>query len=198
MSKKQKQQALLAVLAVILVIMGGRRLGSLLSADGAGGSKGRSYGARNAGRGETDWQATLPEVEELQLSALEVASDELVEGRNPFQSGRPAPPPPRPQVSESDIRARIEAARQRRTTEVTAPARPPAPRPPAIDVVYLGSFGSGRMRLAVFTDGSEIFNVPEGDILKEKFVVVKIGMESADLGFVEFPDAPAKRLEIGG
>ena len=65
-------------------------------------------------------------------------------------------------------------------------------------MVFLGSFGSGRMRLAVFTDGSEIFNVPEGDVLKDKFVVVKIGMESADLGFVGFPDAPAKRLEIGG
>jgi len=65
-------------------------------------------------------------------------------------------------------------------------------------VVYLGSFSSGRMRLAVFTDGAEIFNVPEGETLKEKFVVVKIGIESADLGFVGFPDAPAQRLEIGG
>jgi hypothetical protein len=64
--------------------------------------------------------------------------------------------------------------------------------------VYLGSFGSEEKRLAVFTDGSEIFNVPEGETLKDKFVVVKIGMESADVGFVGFPDTPAKRLEIGG
>ncbi len=197
MSKKQKQQALLAVLALILVIAAGRRLGSLFSVDSFSGSGGRSSGGRTTGLAEQDWRTTLPEVEELHSSALVMGTEALSEGRDPFQAGRPEPPP-RPKPTESDLRQRIEEARQRRTTEVTAPVRPPAPRPPAIDVVYLGNFGNGRRRLAVFTDGSEIFNVPEGDILKDKFVLVKIGMESADLGFVGFPEAPAQRLEIGG
>jgi len=200
LSKKQRQQALLAVLALILVIVAGRRLGSLFSVDSFSGSGGRSSGGRTTGLAEQDWRTTLPEVEELHSSALEVGTEALSEGRDPFQAGRPEPPP-QPKPTESDIRQRIEEARQRRATEVTevaAPVRPPVPRPPAIDVVYLGSFGNGRKRLAVFTDGSEIFNVPEGDILKDKFVVVKIGMESADLGFIGFPEAPAKRLEIGG
>jgi hypothetical protein len=197
LSKKQKQQALLAVLALILVIAAGRRLGSLFSVDSFSGSGGRSSGGRTTGLAEQDWRTTLPEVEELHSSALVMGTEALSEGRDPFQAGRPEPPP-RPKPTESDLRQRIEEARQRRTTEVTAPVRPPAPRPPAIDVVYLGNFGNGRRRLAVFTDGSEIFNVPEGDILKDKFVLVKIGMESADLGFVGFPEAPAQRLEIGG
>lgn len=197
MSKKQKQQALLAVLALFLVVLAGRRLGSLFAADSVGRAGSRSSDSRAKGGAGEAWRDALPEIEELDLSALEVATEALSEGRDPFQIGRPEPPP-RPRPEESDIRRRIEEARQRRTTEVTAPVRPAAPSPPAVDVVYLGSFGSGRMRLAVFTDGSEIFNVPEGDVLKEKFVVVKIGMESADLGFVGFPDAPAKRLEIGG
>jgi hypothetical protein len=139
-------------------------------------------------------------VEELQLSELEVGTEVLNQGRNPFQIRQAAPPPPPvPEPSESDLRRRLEEARQRQEDKGPEPdRRPAAPMPPTIDVVYLGSFGSGRMRLAVFSDGNEIFNVPEGDVLKEKFVVVKIGLESADLGFVGFPEAPAKRLEIGG
>lgn len=185
------------MLAVILVLLIGRQLGSVFSAAGPGGAGGRPSGSRDADSAGENWRATLPVVEELRLGALEVGTEALSEGRDPFQTSRPEPPP-RPEPAESDIRQRIEEARQRRTTDVAAAARPPVPRPPAIDVVYLGSFGSGRKRLAVFTDGNEIFNVPEGDVLKDKFVVVKIGMESADLGFVGFPEAPAERLEIGG
>ncbi len=79
-----------------------------------------------------------------------------------------------------------------------ASERPARPTPPPVDVVFLGSFGHEELRLAVFTDGNEIFNVSEGSVLKDKFLVVKIGFESADLGFVGFPDAPTQRLEIGG
>lgn len=195
MTKPQKQKALLALLLLVFLVMAGRQLGSVLT---WGASPGRSSGTRFSAGPEDDWRASLPSVEELQIEALSVEAESYSEGRDPFQLGRPPAPPPQPRPSESDLRRRIEEARQRRTTEVVEPARPPAPLPPAIDVVYLGSFGSGRMRLAVFTDGAEIFNVPEGQTLKKKFVVVKIGVESADLGFVGFPDAPAKRLEIGG
>jgi len=187
----------LGVLAVALVVIVGRQFGSLLPGDSFGGAGSRSSAGRGTGAEGSEWRETLPQVEVLRLGALEAGTQELSEGRDPFQI-RQSAPPPRPRPDQSDIRKRIEEARRRQTTEVTAPARPPAPTPPPIDVVFLGCFGSGRMRLAVFTDGSEIFNVPEGDVLKDKFVVVKIGMESADLGFVGFPDAPAKRLEIGG
>ena len=50
----------------------------------------------------------------------------------------------------------------------------------------------------MFSDGKEIFNAFEGGVLKGNFVVDKIGYESADLKFVGFPDAPAKRLAVGG
>ncbi len=194
MSKQRRQQLLLGVLVLALLLVAGRQLAPLLSPDSS--SARRAAGGPDLDR--TDWQNSLPQVEELRLSALEVDADDLNASRDPFQIRQEAPPQRRPEPSQEDLRRRIEEARQRQQTQVQTPARPPAPTPPAVDVVYLGSFGSGRMRLAVFTDGNEIFNVPEGKVLKEKFVVVKIGLESADLGFVGFPDAPAKRLEIGG
>lgn len=198
MSKKRRQQVMLALLALVFVVLLGRQLGSVFTESGFGAPGGRSSGGRRAGTGTEDWREKLPQVEELRLTALDEATEALHEGRDPFQIRRAAPPPPRPEPSESDIRKRIEEARMRQQIATPAPVRPQAPMPPPIDVVYLGSFGHGRVRLAVFTDGDDIYNVPEGDVLNDKFVVVKIGLESADLGFVGFPDAPAKRLEIGG
>ena len=100
----------------------------------------------------------------------------------------PGPNPWRP-IFGSESRKLDNAARNRRRP---LSVRPDRDLPPSMWCIC------GRLRLAVFSDGQEIFNVPEGDVLKEKFVVVKIGLESADLGFVGFPDTPAKRLEIGG
>ena len=50
----------------------------------------------------------------------------------------------------------------------------------------------------MFTDGREIFNALAGDVLQDKFIVEKIGLESADIGFVGFPEEPALRLAAGG
>ena len=52
--------------------------------------------------------------------------------------------------------------------------------------------------IAVFSDGKEILNAFAGDVLHQEFVVRSIGFESADIGFVNFPDEPAKRLAVGG
>ena len=70
--------------------------------------------------------------------------------------------------------------------------------PPPVDVAFLGSFGPDRGRIAVFTDGTDLYNARIGDVVKAHFVVEAIGYESADLKFVNFPDAPAQRLEAGG
>jgi hypothetical protein len=67
-----------------------------------------------------------------------------------------------------------------------------------VDVVFLGSFGPDGRRIAVFSDGTDIYNVLQGGILKRVFRVDKIGFESADLGFVDFPDEPSQRLAAGG
>ena len=54
--------------------------------------------------------------------------------------------------------------------------------------------------MAVFADeaGENLYNARAGDVLEGKFIVDRIGYESVDLKFVGFPDAPAKRLPIGG
>ena len=134
---------------------------------------------------------------ELRVADLEREPGDYAPGRDPFRFG--APPPPsacrKPAPPLDALRRAEEAlAAQEQPEEAT----PPKPVPPPVDVVYLGSFGSEKQRLAVFSNGKAIFNVLEGGVLNEKFIVVRIGFESVDVGFVGFPDAPPERLAVGG
>lgn len=200
MTKKRRQWILFIVLAVVLAVVAWRQLGPLIAGTPAESSvRGGHPGTRTTRESDLLGQE-LPVVEELRLADLEQASGQYSPGRDPFQFGQTAQPP------QSKTARDAAAARRRELRDSQAKKPSPqavrptasAPQLPTVDVVFLGSFGPETRRLAVFSDGADIYNVLEGEILKEQFVVVRIGFESADVGFVGFPDAPAKRLEIGG
>ena len=195
MSRRRRQQILLAALLVVLAVAIWWRFGSRLVGDG-GDATGRFAEVGFASRSSSVDTGTLPEVVDLRLDDLQAVSGEFEQGRDPFRLRQPEPAPP--SDTRSALREAMEKARQAQEVEEAVQTAPSRPRPPAVDVVFLGSFGPASLRLAVFTDGKEIFNVGRGDVLKDKFVVVRIGFESADLGFVGFPEVPAQRLEIGG
>ena len=197
MSSERKKRLLALALAVIMAFVAWRQLAPYVAKIGSGGTGLSSTG--RAGRGGESEASPLPEVVDLRLDELEMEPDRFSSERDPFRFGVERKPPPQPptQDSESAMRRALREAKEREQLD-TAPRTPPAPKPPPIDVAFLGSFGPQNRKLAVFSDGSDIFNVFEGDQLNEKFYVVKIGLESADIGFVEFPEAPAQRLEVGG
>lgn len=126
--------------------------------------------------------------------AGEVAA-EYEPGRDPFRFYEPPPPPPPPPKPQPPPPPQPVAP-----VTPPPPVAPPKPQPPPIDVEYLGSFGPAEAPIAVFTgaDGEEIWNVRVGGVIEEKFRVVRIGYESVDLGYVDFPDEPPARLPVGG
>lgn len=127
---------------------------------------------------------------ELATADLEGTAGEYQIGRDLFRYGaapRPTPPP---------VERTAPPPTPRPEPDPTPP-EPPEPKPPPVDVVYLGSFGRPGLRVAVFSDDEGVYNAQIGDVVKEKFVLVSIGYESADLGFVDFPDAPPARLAVG-
>lgn len=135
------------------------------------------------------------QVADVRLEELAAKPGEYRPGRDPFRfqappqpAPAPAPPPPTP----------APAARPQTPPQQQAKAAPPKPKPPPIDFRYLGSFGPSESRIAVFIDAKDIYNARRGDVVKEHFVVRQIGFESADVGFVGFPDEPAQRLPLGG
>lgn len=148
-------------------------------------------GAVRAGarRGQRAEQPLPSEVVALDLDALDPQAQSYEIGRNlwTFYQPPPPPPPPPPPVV-------------RRPPPPVVPQGPPPPvvrQPPAIDFDYLGSFGPKNRPIAVFADGDQIINALAGDVLKGKFIVTEIGLESVSIQFVEFPDASAVRLEVG-
>ena len=153
------------------------------------------------GRGARGQVAPIPEsVVALELDLLVVRPRDLTTGRDPFRFAPPPPPPPPPPPTKEELerRRREEEERLRRLEQERQERL--IPRPPEVTLVYLGSFGPAGRRVAVFSDAGrdKLYNALPGDVLEGKFIVDRIGYESVDVKFVGFPDAPAKRLAIGG
>ena len=51
--------------------------------------------------------------------------------------------------------------------------------------------------IGVFTDGKDIFNVKQGEVIQGKFIVAQLGFESVEIQFVDFPNWPPQRLPVG-
>lgn len=188
--RRQGQQRLLAILLVVLAVLVTWRWLQSSAERGARGARARSGGS--AALAELD-------IPQLELERLERQPADYAPGRDLFRFVPKAapPPPPRAEPPPQPVRRRPQRRRPQRA-EAATPATPPKPQPPAIDFTYLGSFGPPDRRIAVFVRGDEIYNVVAGGILMDRFIVDKIGFESADIKFVGFPDVPEKRLVAGG
>jgi hypothetical protein len=116
------------------------------------------------------------------LQGVELASG----GRNPFKIG---PPPkveplkgPEPIVKPLPLQSKADP-----------PAAPPGPpSPPPINLKYYGftSASGTASRTAFFLDGEDILVAKEGDTLKRRYRVVRIGLTS-----VVMEDTDSKRQE---
>lgn len=78
---------------------------------------------------------------------------------------------------------------------VTEPALNPPPQP-TVSLKYLGNFGPAGKKIAVLSNGQQIYNALEGDVIDGKYIVARIGYESVDIRFVDFPDLPAQRVGV--
>jgi len=123
--------------------------------------------------------AALPDVPvvDLRLERLQAEHDELPDAnRNPFRF-RPKPPPPPPRA----------AVRPAPAPEVFSPPPPPGPPPvPPIPVKYMGITVSRGQRVAHFTDTrGGLFSGKEGDIIEGRYRVMRVGMDSVELAYVD-------------
>jgi hypothetical protein len=201
MSKDQRQKLLLGTLLVLMLVIGWWNLGPRIMA----GYRSRESGIRSQDTAERNRRAELdlPEVVELRLEDLEKVGGQFRPGRDPFRFGETRAAEAQPIEDQNEEVEREAAAQEalrrameaQRRQEAAASGRPVLPD---FDLKFLGSFGSRQRRLAVFTNGIEIFNALEGGILKDHFVIRQIGFESVDVGYLDYPDEPVIRLAAGG
>jgi hypothetical protein len=135
--------------------------------------------ARSNGRSATTaTAAAATSVADLKLELLKSDSSDLGPStRNPFQfRSKPSVPAASAQASAA------------KPPVVIAP--PPVPQgpppPPPIALKYIGVLQTAQGRMAVFRDnGGDIVNGREGDIIDGRYRLLKIGVESADLAYVD-------------
>ena len=83
--------------------------------------------------------------------------------------------------------------------KVPPPPPPPKPVPPPFKYVVLGTFGPVSRPLAVFSQDREILNVAVGDSFgpRKEFILRRIGIQSVEIGFTNFPASQTTRVRIG-
>ena len=111
---------------------------------------------------------------DLDLGALNGPRPEPVDTtRNPFRF-KPKPPPPPPPPAPS-------------LPVVTQPAQPAGPPPPPpIALKFIGTVeGKKPGRLAVLTDGHGVYYGHEGDAIEGRYRILRIGVESIDLAYLD-------------
>jgi len=168
-------------------------------------------------------QVKLPGVEPVRLDLLEADTGSYKSDRNIFtykEAPPPPPPPPPPPVAPPpdqdkdgipDFRDNCvgvanpdqqdidhDGIGTACESESEIPPPPPAPQPPPFTFKYIGTFGRQQSPIATFTRDGEIVNARVGDVIEGKFILRRIGIESAEIGFVGFPPDVTQRVPLGG
>lgn len=114
----------------------------------------------------------------LKFAALEPAGERPSAGRNPFRFGVPPPPPapPRPATPPPPPPAP--------PPQPVGP--PPVPPPPPIALKFVGvaQMPSGK-RVASLSDGRGVMIGAEGDVIDGRFRIVRIGVESIVMEYLD-------------
>lgn len=125
---------------------------------------------------------------EVRLDMLAVPRDEPAAAvRNPFRVEPPPPPsmsPPRRGGTNQGVVA------------PDAPAPPPPPPPIPLRLIGLVEARGGVGRIAVLSDGRDVFYGREGDIIEGRYRIIQIGIESVDIGYVD--GRGSQRLRLSG
>ncbi len=217
MNGTTRQRYLLYALGVLALIALWHYLGPVLGFGGSGETAGPTPATAQRPAVDAEGDPTRPSrrvatahqgakpgdrVTVLRMADLDRVPGESKPGRDPWRFiDPPPPPPPAPRAPtkeelEAQQRAAEEARRRAEEAARLAAIEAAKPHPPEFNLQYLGRFGPPDQQIAVFTNGKQIFNKQEGEVIDNKFIVAHIGYESVDIGFVGFPTVPAKRVGV--
>ncbi|HEY0283819.1 MAG TPA: hypothetical protein VGC23_00405, partial [Vicinamibacterales bacterium] len=129
---------------------------------------------------QTPSKGPIPEID---LGALEVKRLEPTGSkRNPFRfKPKPAPPPMPSAASITEQQAAAAAAQA-----ASGPVEPPPP--PRIPLKYIGDMTDPKnagKRIAILSDSLGTYHGREGDVLEGRYLIVRIGVESIELAYLD-------------
>ena len=146
----------------------------------SGGAAAPPVSTTPAARGQARGAGAKPGIEpsdlDVKIEALKQEAPQTEEGdRNPFRFAPKAPPP----------------APSALPPAVSAPPPPPVntgpPPPPPIGntIKFIGIVETGKARVGAFSDCKATFAGKEGEILEGRYRIVRIGVESAILEYLD-------------
>ncbi len=116
----------------------------------------------------------------VKLGALEPVEGKPAASRNPFRFGEPPPPPPPPP------RPIVQAPAAPPPQPVIQGPPPPPPGPPQIPLKFVGVMQlPNGVKVAALTDGRGTMTGREGDVIDGRFRIVRIGVESIVMEYVD-------------
>jgi hypothetical protein len=134
--------------------------------------------------------AGQPGVRNVELEALKQPKPDVASGdRDPFRFKAEAPPPPPGGGPHGTGPGGPDA--------VAGPVVPPGPPPlPPIPLRFIGVVDKAthKQKLAVLTDGRGVFYGSEGDIIEGRYRIVRIGVESIEMVYVDGRGSQTIRL----
>jgi hypothetical protein len=170
--KTRQQVVILAVLlAILLAVVVFNREADPVGATAT--SQARLQVAARASAGGT--------VEAVRLDALSRQRPEPQAGdRNPFRFRPVAPPPPPPVAAPAPGGPGSPLA-----AGPPVPEGPPLPPPIALKFIGTVEQAPSRLKLAVLSDGRNVFYGKEGEVIEGRYRIVRIGAESIEMVYVD-------------
>jgi hypothetical protein len=187
MEPERRNQLLLGAVAVVLAaaaygVWPRTSLGPASSSNGTG-------GVATAPRVPAAGTAA-PDVHLPMLEAKRPRPVSAVRNLFRFRPKPPPPPPPPPPVTPVE---RLPAP-----VVPTGPAPPPPP--PPIVLKFIGTVeapGQSAQKIAVLSDGRNVFHGREGDIIEGRFRILRIGAESIEMAYLDGRGRQTIRLTGG-
>ncbi len=141
-----------------------------------------------AARATTGREAPPAPVPEVKLQALaEPRPDPTSAERNPFSFQPKAPPPAAQQAMVSRPASPV----------VTGPPVPPPPPPIPLKFIGIVEGAPRPGKLAVLSDGRDVYYGKEGDLIEGRYRIVRIGVESIEMTYVDGAGRQVIRLSGG-
>lgn len=165
--ERRRLIVLLSLLAILVAVAGYRWFGPETAATATARATGRA-----ARGGRTATSVTAPDVH---LQALQEQRPQPEPERNLFRF-KPKAPPPRPPVVAPP------------PPVAAAPSGPPPPPPLApITMRFIGLVEAPEhaQKIAILSDGRGIYQGREGDIIEGRYRIVRIGVESVEMAYLD-------------
>ncbi len=148
---------------------------------------------RTTRNGSDDFTPSLKVAEDFDLSTVDPtlkldrlakvrAVGEVGGKRSLFEYYTPPPPPP-PKVAAINPQdaAAAKAPEQPQKAASTGPPKPPPPPPPAFKFFGYEGRPGDPMRRAFFVEGEDNYLVAEGDLVRDRYKVIRIGVTSVEV-----------------